>query len=87
MKRILLGVEVEEDGDDDTESGDGGNLITRADQRGEENRMRRWTKNIAMDLFPAVFIAEISFLNSNRSSPHHLLLLALTISSKSSSLP
>ena len=62
-KEILLGVKIENDRDDDAKARDRGDLIAGADQRGKENRMSRRTKDVAVNLFPTVFVAQIAFLN------------------------
>lgn len=66
--RDSLSVEIPEDSDDNAKDRHCADLITRADQRGEENRMSRSAKHIAMNLFPPVFITQVTLLNDRRSS-------------------
>ena len=63
-----LGVEIAENGDDNAEDRHGGDLVTRANQRSEENRVSRRAKHIAVDLFPAVLIAQVPFLEHDSRS-------------------
>jgi len=52
--------EMEEAIEDDDEEGNGRNVVSGADQRREQHRMRRRSENVTMDLFPTVFVAQIS---------------------------
>ena len=61
---ILLGVEIAKNGDDNANRTHGGNLVARADQRREENRMCWLTKDITMHLLPTIFVAQITFLRT-----------------------
>ncbi len=54
-----LSVEVAHDGEADDEEGDGGNLITGPDQRGKDKGVGRRAEDVAVHLFPPVFVPEV----------------------------
>ena len=70
-ERAALGVELPEDGDQDDEEDDDGQLGAGPDEAGEEEWTGRGSEHVAVDLLPAVLVPEVPL------HVVHLVLLAV----------
>lgn len=63
MLAYSLCVQVLDHGHDNDNEGDGEDLATRTDERGEDEGMARRPEHITVNLLPPVFISQVSVLS------------------------
>ena len=87
MRYISLSVEVLHQSNQDAAESHSGQLVPSADHTGEEDGVLWSSKDISMDLLPAILVSQISLLrHSQQVSDRERERGSLTRSSSSSSL-